>query len=91
MVNIPFCLINLKTKVDYRDVAKLRTVPNDLKKLRDVVSKEVDKNMKFNRLNTRVKNLEREIPDATTLIHVSQCNTDKQGLEKKLEMLIKNT
>lgn len=56
----------------------------DLKKLRDKVSKEIAKNMKFNELNTKVKNLERKIPDVTTLIHISQCNTNS-----KLEMLIK--
>ena len=48
------------------------------------MSKEIAKNMKFNDLNTKVKNLERKIPDVTTLIHISQCNTNN-----KLEMLIK--
>ena len=36
------------------------------------------KNSKFNALNTTVNNLEKKIPDATTLIHINQCNTDKQ-------------
>ena len=36
------------------------------------------KNTKFNALNTTVNNLEKKIPDATTLIHINQCNTDKQ-------------
>ena len=49
------------------------------------------KNTKFNALNTTVNNLEKKIPDATTLIHINQCNTDKQKKQyrKKLEMLIK--
>ena len=29
------------------------------------------------------------MPDASTLIRINQYNTDKQNLEKKLEMLIK--
>ena len=42
---------NLKPKVDDLDVAKLKTVPVDLKKLCDVVNNEVVKNRKFNTLN----------------------------------------
>ena len=32
--------------------------------------------------------LENKIANVTTLIHISQYNTDKQNLERKLEMLI---
>ena len=42
---------NLKPKVDDLDLAKLKTVPVDLKKLCDVVNNEVVKNRKFNTLN----------------------------------------
>ena len=66
-------------------------VPVDLKKLSDVVDNEVVKNTKFSRLKTKVNNLEKKIPNATTLIHMNQYNTDKQKIEKKMEMLIKNT
>ena len=76
-------LNDLKTKVDDLDVHKLNTVPVDLKKLSDVVSKEVVKSTKFNKLNTKVNNLEKKIPDAPTLIQANQYNTDKQNLEKK--------
>ena len=42
------------------------------------------KNTKFNTLKTKVlTNLDKKIPDATTLIHIDQYNTDKQDLEKK--------
>ena len=82
-------LNNLKTKVDDLDVGKLKTVPIDLKKLSDVEDNEVLKNTKFNTLKTKVNNLEKKIPDATTLLHINECNTDKQNLGKKLEMLIK--
>ena len=40
------------------------------------------KNTKFNTLTTKVNNLDKNIPDATTLIHINQYNTDKQNLEK---------
>ena len=55
------------------------------------MSKEVVKNTKFNKLNTKVNSLENKIPDRSTLIHINQYNTDKQSLEKKLEMLIEST
>ena len=62
----------------------------DLKKISDAVSKEVVKNTKFNKVNTKVNNLENKIPDATTLIHINHYNTDK-GLEKKIEAVDKKT
>ena len=56
----------------------------------DMVDNAVVKNTKFNTLKTKVNSLEKKIPDATILIHINQYNTNKQNLEKKLEMLIKN-
>ena len=56
----------------------MKTVPVDWKKLRDVVDNEVVKDTKFNALKTKVNNLEKKIPDGTTLIPVNQYNTDKQ-------------
>ena len=82
--NAPTSLNNLKTKVDDLDVGKLKTVPVDLKKLNDVVDNEVVKNTEFNTLKTKVNNLEKKIPGATTLIHINQYNTGKQNLEKKI-------
>ena len=84
MVNVQTSLNNLKTKVDDLDVVKLKTVPADLKKLSDVVDNEVVKNTQFNTLKTKVNNLEKKIPDAITLIHTNQYNTDKQNLEQKI-------
>ena len=46
----------LKTNADDLDVSIIK----DLKKLRDVVGKEVDKNTEFNTLNTKVNNPEKE-------------------------------
>ena len=77
LTNVPTSLNNFKTKVDDLGVGKLKTVPVDLKKLSDIVDNEVVKNTKFNTLKTKVNNLEKKIPDATTLIHINQYNTDK--------------
>ena len=83
-MNIPTSFRNLKAKVGDLDVGKLKTVPVDLKILRDVVDNEIAKNKKFKTLKTKVNNLKNKIPDATTFIHINQYNTDKQKLEKKI-------
>ena len=84
LVYAPSSWNNLKTKVDDLDVGKSKTVPADLNKLSDIIDTEVVKNTKFNTLKIKVNNLEKKIPDATKLIHISQCNTDKQYLEEKI-------
>ena len=43
LVGVPTSLNNLKTKINDLDVYKLKTVPLDLKKVIDVVSKQVVK------------------------------------------------
>ena len=60
----------------------MKTVPVDWKQLRDVVDNEVIKNTKFITLKIKVNNLEKKIPDGTSLIQINQYNTDKQNLEK---------
>ena len=82
LVNVSASMNNLKTKVDDLYVGKLKTVLVDLKKLSDVADNKVVKNKKFNTLQTNVNNLDNKIVDATTLIHISQYNTDKPNLEK---------
>ena len=54
------------------------------------MSKEVVKKIVCNKLNTKINNLENKIPDATSLICINEYNRDKQNLEKKMKMLIKN-
>ena len=76
-------LNNLTTKLDDLDVGKFKTVSVDLKKLSDVVDNQAAKNTKFNTLKTKVNDLEKKFPDATTLIHINQYNNDKHNLEKK--------
>ena len=82
MVNVPTILNDLKTKVIGLDVSKLKTVPVDLKKINDVVSKEVVKKSVYNTRNTKLNNLEKKIPDTSNLIQRNQYNTDKQIWKK---------
>ena len=56
---------NLKTKVNYLNIGKLKTVPKDLKKLIDALCKKVIKSAELNKLNTKVNTLENKIPYAT--------------------------
>ena len=80
-MNVPTSLNNLKTKVDDLDVDRLRIVLIDLS---DAVDCNVVNKTKFNALKTKVNSLEKEIPDATTLIHTIQYNKVKQNLGKKI-------
>ena len=41
------------------------------------------KTTKRSKLNTKVNNLEKKIPDATNLIHINQYNTDKKVWKKR--------
>ena len=65
LVNATGGLNNLKTRVDDLDVNMLKTVPLDLKKVSNVVNKKVVKNTKFNKLNMKVNNSERKIPNGS--------------------------
>ena len=49
----------------------MKAVPVDWKKLIDVVDNWYIKNTKLN-TQTKVNNLEKEIPDTTTLIHINK-------------------
>ena len=59
MVNVLTGLNNVKTKINYLDVGELKTVTTNFKTLRDAVSKEVVKKTMYNKLNTKVNNLEK--------------------------------
>ena len=43
------------------------------------MSKDVVKKTKFNTLNVQVHNLEKKVPDTTTLIHTNYYNTGKKN------------
>ena len=51
-------LASLKTEVDKIDVDKLQTVPIDLAKLSNVVKNDVVKKTEYNKLVTKVDNIE---------------------------------
>ena len=83
----------MKTEVHKLDINKLvncgpilknfKTNVNDLNvgKLKTVL-------LELKKLSDVVYN---EVVSTTTLVDINQCDTDKQNLEKKLEMLAKNT
>ena len=51
-------LANLKTEVDKLDIDKLVPVPNDLSKLNDVVKNDVVKKTEYDKLATKVNNID---------------------------------
>ena len=51
-------LANLKTEVDKLDIDKLVPVPTDLSKLSDVVKNDVVKKVDYNKLVTKVNNID---------------------------------
>ena len=51
-------LASLKTEVDKLDIDKLTPVPNDLAKLSNVVKNDVVKKTKYNKLVTKVDNID---------------------------------
>ena len=55
MINAPTSFNNLKTKVDYSDVSKLKTLPVDFEMLSNVVDNDFFKNTKFNTLKTKLR------------------------------------
>ena len=63
---------NFETKVDELGVVELKTGPINLKKFSDVVIKEVVKTTVYNQLNMKINDLERKIPNTTTLIHINK-------------------
>ena len=71
MINIRNIFSNFK-KINELDVGEIKTVPIDLKRLSDVMNKEIVKNTKFDALNTKVNTLDKKSFDLTTLIHINQ-------------------
>ena len=89
MFNVPTSLNSLKTKVYNLNVGKLKTVSIGLKNVSDLLDNEVVKNIKFNTLKSKVNEIDKKIPDATTFVKINQYNTDKQNFEEKKSMLVK--
>ena len=92
LVTVPIGSNKLKTKVDDLDVDTLKIVPTIFfKKMIDVLRKEVIEKTKYAKLNSKINNLKNKNPDASTLAYMNQYNTDKQGLENKIENVDKKT
>ena len=72
-------LANLKTEVDKIDIAKLTPVPDDLAKLSNVVKNDVVKNTEYNKLITKLDNI-----NTTGFVLKTTYDTDKSYLEKKI-------
>ena len=72
-------LASLKTQIDKLDIDKLTPVPNDLAKLSNVVKNDVAKKTEYNKLVTKIDNV-----DTTGFVLKTKYDTDKSGLEKKI-------
>ena len=82
-------LASLKTDVNKLDISKLTPVSNDLAKLSNVVKSDVVKKIEYNKLVTKVDNI-----DTTGFVLKTKYDTDKSDLQKKLsdaEKKIRNT
>ena len=72
-------LASLKTEIDKLDIDKLKPVPVDLSKLSDVVKNNVVKKDEFNKLVTKVDNI-----DTSGFVIKTKYDTDKSELENKI-------
>ena len=71
-------LVSLKTGVDKIDVDKLKIAPVDLSKLSDVVKNDAVKKALYDKLVTKVNNI-----DTSGFVLKTKYDTDKSELEKK--------
>ena len=72
-------LASLKTEVDEQDVDKLVSVPVDLSKLSDAVKNDVVKKAVYDKLVTKVNNI-----DTSDFVLKTKYQTDKAKLEKEI-------
>ena len=76
-------LASLKAEVDQLDIDKLVPVPVDLSKLSDVVKNDVVKKAVYDKLVTKVNNI-----DTSDFVLKTKYQTDKKELEKKIHNVI---
>ena len=82
-------LASLKSEVDKLDIDKLKPVPTDLSKLSDVVKNDVVKKTDYNKLVTKVDNI-----DTSRFVLKTKDDTDRSELENKIPVtsnLVKKT
>ena len=72
-------LASLKTEVDKLDIDKLAPVPVDLNKLSDVVKNDAGKKVVYDKLATKVNNI-----DTRDFVLITKYQTGKTKLEKKI-------
>ena len=72
-------LASLKTEVDKLDIEKLTPVPNDLAKLSNVVKSDVVRKTEYNKLVSKVDNI-----DTAGFALRTKYGTDKSDLQKKI-------
>ena len=77
-------MASLKTEVDKIDAAKLKTVPVDLAKLSNVVKNDVVKNIEYNKLVTKVDNI-----DTTNFVKKNKYEKDGSDFEDKINKIDK--
>ena len=73
-------LASLKAEVNKIDINKLNTVPADLSKFSNIVNIDIAKNTEYDKLVTKVSTIHSSI-----FVLKTQYNTDKSGLEKKID------
>ena len=73
-------LANLKTEVDKIDTDKLKTVPDDLAKLSNVVKNDVVKNTDYNTLKNKVDAI-----DTSKFVSRTKFTTDTNALDDKID------
>ena len=71
-------LANLKTELDKLDIDKLTPVPNDLAKLSNIGKNDVIKKTEYNKLVTKVDNI-----DTAGFVSRTKYESDGSDLEKK--------
>ena len=79
-------LDRLKVKVDKKDITKLETFPDDLSKIDNNVAKKTV----CDKLDTKVKVTDINIPGTIGLVLKTQYNSGQQNLEKNIENGSKN-
>ena len=77
-------LAALKTEVDKIDTDKLKTVPNDLAKLSNVVKNDVAKKTDYNMLKSKVDGI-----DVSKYVGRTKCETDGKAIYDKIDAVEK--
>ena len=72
-------LASLKAEADKLGIAKLTPAPNDMAKLSNVVKNDVVKKTEYNKLVTKVDNI-----NTTGFVIKTKYGTDKSDLQKKI-------